>query len=126
MIRTLTVVLAAATLANAAEPAKSMEVREIKKLAVEAKSAPEHSRVAEQWEARAIAFEAQAAKYEQEADARARDKGYNPMRHKWPAMAQGPIDYLRSKAMQARRAADESRQMMAHHRDLAIGLNAGN
>jgi hypothetical protein len=35
------------------------------------------------------------------------------MRHKWPAMAQGPADQARAKALQAKRAAAETREMIA-------------
>jgi hypothetical protein len=57
--------------------------------------------------------------YERDADELASRKDYNPMRNKWPAIVQAPIDRLRAKAMQARRAASESRKLMTRHRNLA-------
>jgi hypothetical protein len=91
-------------------------------LASEGKTLEEHLKIAEHWEARAVSLEAQAVEYERKADEFAKRKDNNPMRHKWPAMAQGPVDHLRAKAMQARRAANESRGRMAHHRNLAEKL----
>lgn len=67
----------------------------------------------DQLEKRAKEFEAKALKYEAEADQLAKKEGYNPMRHKWPAMAQGPADQARAKALQAKRAAAETREMIA-------------
>ncbi|MBZ2183407.1 MAG: hypothetical protein K7J46_01765 [Bryobacter sp.] len=96
-----------------------MEVSQIRKLAREAKTRSEHLAVAGHWEARARSFEEQAMEYERDADELASGRDYNPMRNKWPAMVQAPIERLRAKAMQARRAASESRRLMEQHRNLA-------
>jgi len=92
------------------------------KIALQAKNARtagEHTAVARLYEQRAAAFEAKAQRHDEQADSMARRDGYNPMKYKWPAMVQAPIDRERSKAMQARRAARESLELMAHHHRLA-------
>jgi hypothetical protein len=125
MIPAAILILVAASMANAAKPVAEMDAEPIQKLAAKAKNSAEHAAVAEQWESRASAFEAQAVKLEREADEMLRREGYNPMRHKWPAMAQAPVERLRAKAMQARRAAFESKELMAYHRNLAEKLSTG-
>lgn len=62
---------------------------------------------------RAEQLEAKAAKHEANANELAQNKNYNPMRHKWPAMVQAPIERERHLAMQARRAAREARELAA-------------
>jgi len=62
---------------------------------------------------RAEQLEAKAIRHEANAEELTNRKGYNPMRHKWPAMVQAPIDKERHLAMQARRAAREAREMAA-------------
>lgn len=84
-----------------------------------ARTADEHRDVARDFEARAREFEEKARKHEAEADRIAKRQGYNPMKSKWPAHAQGPENWERGKAAQARRAARESLEMVARHRDLA-------
>jgi len=126
MIRAMSLILAATTLAFAIEPVKTKDIKQLKKEAIEATTGPEHLKAAEQWDARAIAFDGQAVKHERDADERARNTGYNAMRHKWPAMAQAPVEHLRGKAMQARRAANESRELAKYHREQAEKLAAGN
>lgn len=84
-----------------------------------ARTAAEHTEVARLYEQRAAAFEAKAKRHEERADSMARREGYNPMKYKWPAMVQGPIDLERSKAMQARRAARETLELVARHREFA-------
>ena len=125
MIHTVTLLLASALLASATEPAKPVEIREIQKKTREARTPSEHLAVASHWEARALVLDAQAAKHERDADALERRDGHNPMKYKWPAMVQAPIDRLRAKAMQARRAAHESRELMAHHREISERMRAG-
>ncbi len=125
MIRTAALILVSALLASASEATKPADIREIQKITRGAKTPAEHLAAAGHWETRALALDAQAAKHEREADALVRNNVYNPMKHKWPAMVQAPIDRLRAKAMQARRAAHESRELMAHHRELSERVRAG-
>lgn len=113
------IALATLTLNASSIPAKPLEDREIQKLAREAKTSAEHLTVARHYEARGRAFEAKATRHEKDADELVRRDVYNPMKHKWPAMVQAPIDKARSQAMQARRAAKESFELMAKHQDLA-------
>lgn len=62
---------------------------------------------------RAERLETKAAQHEANANELANSKNYNPMRYKWPAMVQAPIDRERHLAMQARRAAREARELAA-------------
>jgi hypothetical protein len=41
------------------------------------------------------------------------------MKHKWPAMAAAPVERERRLAMQARRAANEARELAQKHEALA-------
>jgi hypothetical protein len=121
MIRTFSLIILTGTLSLMAATitVKPMGDREIQKIAREAKSPADHLEVARQHEIRAKAFETKAIRYEADADELAKRDGYNPMKHKWPAMVQAPIDRARANGMQARRAAKESLELMAKHQDLA-------
>jgi hypothetical protein len=44
------------------------------------------------------------------------------MAYKWPALVQAPIDKSRARALQARRAAKESLDLMAFHKAQAAKL----
>jgi hypothetical protein len=78
----------------------------------------EHSAEAKRHANRAAEFAAKAEKHEANAE-RLSKQGYNAMRYKWPALARGPENLERERAMQARRAEAESRQEVAHHSELA-------
>jgi hypothetical protein len=121
MIRTVAILTVAAlglTL-SAAEKSSKGEEQEAARLAKAARTADEHRTVARLYQERAAALEEKAKRHEERADSLARREGYNPMKYKWPAMVQGPIDLERSKAMQARRAARESLALMDRHLRLA-------
>lgn len=124
MTLTMTLVLAAATLSATESRKQSMNDREIQALAQKAKTQAEHEEVARQYELRGKFFETKATRHETEADELSKRGGYNPMAHKWPAMVQAPIDRARANAMQARRAARESFELAAKHRDLAVKATA--
>ena len=110
---------------GAAEKAEKIDDQQLTLQAKNARTASEHRAVAGLYQQRAAMFEAKARQHEKQADTMASREGYNPMRHKWPAMAQGSIDRERAKAMQARRAARESLELMARHYKLAGSVTAG-
>jgi hypothetical protein len=83
------------------------------------RTAQEHREIAHDYELRASEFEAKAQAYEAEANRLSKLAQGHPLQSKWPAMAQGPANHQRGKAIQARRAARESLDMVARHRDLA-------
>jgi hypothetical protein len=68
---------------------------------------------ADEYRRNAAKLDQKALRHEAEADRLAKNSRSNPMAHKWPAMVQGPIDRERRLAMQARRAAAESRELAA-------------
>lgn len=111
------------TLAGATSPAERIDDRQLQKMAVAAKTSDEHLTVAKHYDIRGRYFEAKAVKHERDADQLATRDGYNPLKYKWPAMVQAPIDKARAQAMQARRAAKESFELMAKHQDLAAKVN---
>lgn len=116
----LAAILAAVSLmANPMGQGTTVDDKQLARLAKEAKTAAEHNRVASLYEKRAEALEAKAKEHEAEATRLESKQGYNPLAHKWPAMARGPVEHQRSKAMQARRAARESLELAARHREQA-------
>lgn len=121
------ILTAAGALLAAASPVDSwtkMDTKALAERAKSAKSAEEHRAVARQYEERALTFDAKAAQHEQEADkmTKRQREQYNPLSSKWPAMVQGPVDRERGKALQAKRAARESREVMAYHLEQAAKL----
>lgn len=116
----LVAVLAALSMmADPIDQVPKVDDKQLAQLAKEARTAAEHNRVAALHEKRAEALEAKAKEHEMEATRLESRQGYNPLMHKWPAMARGPIEHQRAKAMQARRAARESLELAARHRELA-------
>lgn len=90
-------------------------------LAKSANTPAEHAVVAKAYSEWAAELDAKAKKHEAEAEKLANSPNYNPMRHKWPAMVQGPIDREKRLAMAARRAANEARETAAKHSSLSGG-----
>ena len=113
----LTLLTAAAS--SAVDKPKAPDAARIQEMARAAKTRAEHLEVAQLFEAQAATFDAKASTHEQEADRIAKRGAYNPMANKWPALAQGPAEFQRTKAMQARCAANESRERVAYHRQQA-------
>jgi len=113
------IALAAIAIAAATIPAKPMEGRKLQKLANEARTFAEHKEAARHYEVRARHFEDKAEGHERDADELTLRSGYNPMKHKWPAMVQAPIDKSRAQAMEARRAARESLELAVKHHNMA-------
>lgn len=78
----------------------------------------QHKAEAARHATRAAEFAAKAAKHEANAQRLAKP-GYNAMQYKWPALARGPENLERDRAMQARRAEAESREKQAFHHAMA-------
>lgn len=105
--------------ASSVDHPSKLDDKQLSQWAKEAKTAADHNRLADLYQKRAEALEAKAAEHENEANRLGSRQGYNPMAHKWPAMARGPVDMERSNAIQARRAARKALVLAARHRDLA-------
>ncbi|MCS7026520.1 MAG: hypothetical protein NZV14_17110 [Bryobacteraceae bacterium] len=116
----------AAWMVMAAEPAdlKPMDAKELSAMAKAARTPEQHLAVAKQYEVQARYFEKKAVAHEQRANELRQKQGYNAMQYKWPSMARGQELRESSLAMQARRAAKESLDRAAYHRNMASGGNA--
>lgn len=91
----------------------------LEQMAEAAQCAVEHGEVAKQYRLRAEQLEARAVKHEKRAaELEAKPKG--PMHAKWPAMARKPWVKERELAIQARRAAKESKQLAERHVQLSV------
>lgn len=111
----------------AAEPVDMTAPATAKSLAErakEAKTSKDHLDLATLYERRAKALEAKAVEHEAEADSLVSRKADIPMAHKWPGMVNGLVDKHRSKALHARRAANESLERVAFHKAEAARLDA--
>ena len=111
MMGTLVLTVAVVLPITGAEPV--VEASKLSALARDAQTPAEHAAVAKQYRLRAESFEAQAAEYEQ--SAKRRQQAAGPMIHKWPAMAPPAVQKDKQKAVEARRAARESRELAERH-----------
>ena len=84
----------------------------------DANTPKEHAQVAKTYRLRAEAQEAKAA--EHEANAKKMRNSTNAMAHKWPAMVNNGWQRESQLAVQARRAAQESRAIADRHLSLAV------
>lgn len=91
-------------------------------LAREARTPNEHARVAKGYRLQAESFEAKAA--EHEARVERLMKNQLPIAHKWPAMGAGDIEKAKRQALDARRAARQSREFADHHLRLSVEAHA--
>lgn len=114
-MKTLILILTAASLSIAAEA----DSKQLQAKARAANSPTAHSEVSRDYLDRAAALDAKASRHEAEAERMAKDTNYNPMNHKWPALAAAPAERERRLAMQARRAANEARELAQKHEKLA-------
>lgn len=73
----------------------------------------ENSSSAREYLDRAQKLEIKAKQHDENAASMATDPGYHLLRHKWPSMLQGKIIREKNLAMQARRGAQEAREMAA-------------
>ena len=111
MMGTLVLTAAVVLPVTGAEPV--VEASKLSALARDARTPAEHAAVAKQYRLRAELFEAQAAEYEQ--SAKRRQQAAGPMIHKWPAMAPPAVQKDKQKAVEARRAARENRELAERH-----------
>lgn len=95
---------------------------ELAELARSATSSTEHARVAKGYRLQADALDARALEFETKVARSSRNAP--PMAHKWPAIAQPDVVKAREQAMDARRAARESRQLADHHIRLSVEARA--
>lgn len=105
--------------ANYAQAFGSPAAEVLERRSMEADSPKEHAQLAKEYRLRAEEFDAKADKHLAKAN-ELRKGPANPMAAKWPAMANSGWKREEQLAMQARRAAEESRQQAARHIDLAI------
>lgn len=117
LMQVLILTASSALVLSASEPNQEISEKKLAAMAISAKTEAEHSAVARQYDSRADAFEAKAKRHDAEADKLANQKVYNPMMHKWPALAQAPAEKQRRLAMEARRAAQEARDLAGKHRE---------
>ena len=94
-----------------------LEAKDIAAIAQTANNPADHARVAKQYLSRAEALEARADKMEGEL--RASRTNRSAMDQKWPALMNGMREKKEQNVMQARRAANESRELAQHHSRLA-------
>jgi len=111
----------AAMLGLPAAAAQAPAAERLQAMARTAATAPEHAEVAKQYRLHAEALDAQAAKQEEQVTKLARSAGATA--DKWPAMANGHQE-AKEKAVQARRAAAESRKLADHHARLVVEAQA--
>ena len=93
------------------------DVKDIDAIAKTASSPADHVRVAKQYLNRAQSLEAKADKMER--DLRGSTNNRSAMDQKWPALMNGMREKKEQNVMQARRAANESRELAQHHSRLA-------
>lgn len=91
-------------------------------LAREARTPSDHAHVAKAYRLQAESLESRAA--EHEAHVARLTKNQPAIVHKWPAMAAGEIGKAKRQALDARRAAYESRQLADHHLRLSVEAQA--
>lgn len=102
---------------------KPVESNQLTAMAKSAKTPDQHLAVAKQYELQAKTFDQKASQHEKRATELRDKQGYNAMQYKWPSMARGQEMRETSLAMQARRAAKESLERAAYHRELADRAN---
>lgn len=91
-------------------------------LAREARTTRDHADLAKRYRLQAETFDAKAAELEARAT---RDATTHPgITHKWPAMATQSMTRAKSEAIEARRAARESRLLANRHLRLAVEAEA--
>lgn len=119
-----TVALVAVTLSSGSVVAKQTDdsPTRLAELAREARTPSDHAHVAKAYRLRAESFEARAAEHEAHVERLTRHQP--PVAHKWPAMGSGDLAKAKRQALDARRAARESRQRADHHLRLSVEAQA--
>lgn len=118
-IATLTV---AALMTGAAYGQTTAKLEQTHALASSAKSATQHATVAKQYRQHAESFGAQAAEYEKNVRDLTRASGAAAI--KWPGLASGQLQKEKAKALEARRAERETKELADRHLRLAVEAQA--
>lgn len=93
-------------------------------LASEARTSADHAKVAKEYRLQAESFEARAA--EHDATVSRLSKNPPPIAFKWPSMASPDLVHAKQKAVEARRAARESRELADRHLRMSVEALADN
>jgi hypothetical protein len=91
----------------------------LEQMAEAAQTPAEHVKVSKQYRLRAEGFDLKAKQHEDEAR-KLEKQPRSPIEHKWPAMAKQPWIKERERALEARRAANESREIADRHMRLSV------
>lgn len=114
----------ALAVALAFAPATSAQTDQAALMALsrEARSVTEHADLARRFRLQAEAFDVRAA--EKEAQVARTSRNAPGIAHKWPAMVPQALNQAKQQALDARRAAQESRTMADRHLRLAVEAQA--
>ncbi|MCC6390583.1 MAG: hypothetical protein IT167_08270 [Bryobacterales bacterium] len=110
--------LALALMGSSMAAGSQLEAAKLEDLATEARTPAQHAAVSRQFRLRAEALDSKAAGHE--ANVKKLTKSAGAMVQKWPGMATKPLETEREKAMEARRAARESRKLAEKHLRLSV------
>lgn len=102
--------------------AQSSEQAQLMARSREARTVSEHADLARQFRLQAESLDAKAA--EREAVAARQARQAPSIVHKWPSMAPGSLNQVKQQAVEARRAAQESRSLAERHLRLAVEAQA--
>jgi len=102
--------------------AQSNEQAQLMARSREARTVSEHADLARHFRLQAEAFDQKAAERETVAARQARQAP--SIVHKWPSMATGSVNRVKQQAIEARRAAQESRGLAERHLRLAVEAQA--
>lgn len=86
---------------------------------------PDEARIAKQYREQAVRQKEKAEYHEARAE-KLMPRGYAPMAHKWPGLANAAANRERSLAIQARRAAAEASRLALEHEKRAQNVAADN
>lgn len=113
------------TLILAASLSWAVDPKNLEALAEKASTPAEHVKVAKEYRLRAEQLDEKAQQHEEEAR-KLEKRPRTALEYKWPAMGRQPWVEERKLAMQAKRGANEARELADKHQALAVeGLAAG-
>jgi hypothetical protein len=115
--------VAAVMLASPVSAQSKATLEELKVAAAKANTPSQHAAVAKQYRLQSEAFEAQAVEFEKSAKRGVEIMGAQA--HKWPGMIPQGVQNDKAKAVEARRAAKETKQLADQHIRLAVEAQAG-
>ena len=118
-IATLTM---AALMTGAAYGQTTAKMERTHSLASSARTSVQHATVSKQYRQHAESFAAQAAEHEKNVRDLTRASGAAPI--KWPGLASGQLQKEKEKALEARRAERETKELADRHLRLAVEAQA--